>query len=78
MRAPEVVQLVPQMSRNYLQLQLLDPWHAQYAHAFFLSILVNVESKGSLNYIPKLKVAGSSPVARSIGKVQGSIRPRMV
>ncbi len=63
------------MSRNYLQLQLLDAWHAQYAHEFFLSIFVNVENKGSLNYIPKLKVASSILVARSIGKVQGSIRP---
>ncbi len=60
------MQPVPQMSRNYLHFQLLDAWHAHYAHAFFLSTFVNVENKGSLNYIPKLKVASSIPAARSI------------
>jgi len=61
---PEIMQPVPQMSRNYLHFQLLDAWHAHYAHAFFLSTFVNVENKGSLNYIPKLKVASSILVAR--------------
>ncbi len=53
------------MSRNYLHLQLLYAWHAQYAHEFFLSICVSVVNKESLNYIPKLKVASSILVARS-------------
>ncbi len=53
---PEIMQPVPQMSRNYLHIQLLDAWHAQYAHAVLLSIFVNVVNKGSRNYIPKLVI----------------------
>ncbi len=49
------------MSRNYLRLQLLDAWHAQYAHAFFLSIFVSVADKGRMNYIPKLEIRVRSP-----------------
>ena len=43
--------------------------HARYAvHArtFFLSVFVSVENKGSQIQLPKLKVASSSLVARSI------------
>ena len=42
--------------------------HARYAvHArrFLLSDFVSVENKGSNVLIPKLEVAGSSPIARS-------------
>jgi len=55
------MRFVPQMSRNCPHIQLLYAWHAQYAHAFFLSIFVNVENKGSLNYIPKLEIRVRSP-----------------
>jgi len=40
--------------------------HAHCALAFFLGIFASVENKGSVGYIPKLKVASSSLVARSI------------
>ncbi len=49
-----------------MQIELARAQHAQRAHQLFLSIFVNVVSKGSLNYIPKLEIAGSSPVACSI------------
>ena len=57
---------VPQMSRNELQIRLSRAQHAQYAHAFFLSISVSVANKGRPDQLPKLKVASSILVARSI------------
>jgi hypothetical protein len=38
---------------------------AQHALAVFLSVFASVENKGLLGYIPRLKVARSSLVARS-------------
>jgi len=40
--------------------------YAAYARRFFLSGFVSIENKGSKLLIPKLKVASSSLVARSI------------
>jgi len=37
-----------------------------HARTFFLSGFVSIENKGSRIQIPKLDVAGSIPVARSI------------
>jgi len=54
------------MSHNDLRIRRATAHHAQYARAVFLSVFVSVENKGRLDYIPKLKVAGSIPVARSI------------
>jgi hypothetical protein len=54
------------MSRNEVQIELSRAQHAQNAHAAFLSISVSVANKGSVDQIPKLEVAGSIPVARSI------------
>ena len=53
------------MSRNEVQIELSRAQHAHYAHEFFLSISVSVANKGSLDQIPKLRVAGSNTVARS-------------
>jgi hypothetical protein len=39
--------------------------YAAHARAFFLSDFVSIENKGEKNYIPKLKVVGSNPTARS-------------
>jgi hypothetical protein len=53
---------VPQRHANHAT-------HARYAahaHTFFLSDFVTVENKGSKIQLPKLKVASSSLVARSI------------
>jgi hypothetical protein len=54
------------MSRNEVQIELSRAQYAHYAHEFFRSICVSVANKGSLDQIPKLEVAGSIPVARSI------------
>jgi hypothetical protein len=40
--------------------------YAVYARRFLLSDFVSVENKGAKIYFPKLDVAGSIPVARSI------------
>ncbi len=53
------------MSHNDLQKGHSTAHDAQHALAAFLSVFASVENKGSLGYIPKLDVAGSSPVARS-------------
>ena len=52
---------VPQRHAN----QAMHARYAVHARTFFLSDFVSVENKGSLDQIPKLEVAGSSPVARS-------------
>ena len=54
------------MSHSDLQKGHCRAHDAHYALAFFLSVFVSVENKGSLGYIPKLDVAGSIPVARFI------------
>jgi hypothetical protein len=59
------MRFVPQISRSYSQIQLLHAWHAQYAHAFFLSTFVNVENKGSLSCVETVGVWGSNPLARA-------------
>ncbi len=59
------IAFVPQMSRSEVQIELCRAQHAHYAHAVFLSICVSVANKGSLNQLPKLKVASSILVARS-------------
>jgi len=53
------------MSHNDLQKRRSNAHDAHYALVNFLSIFASVENKGSPGYIPKLKVAGSIPVARS-------------
>jgi hypothetical protein len=53
------------MSHNDLQKGHRRAHDAHYALAFFRGVFVSVENKGSLGYIPKLKVASSIPVARS-------------
>ncbi len=53
------------MSHSDLQKGRSKAHDAHYALVNFLSIFASVENKGSLGYIPKLKVAGSIPVARS-------------
>jgi hypothetical protein len=53
---------VPQRCAN----QALHARYAQHAHTFFLDVFVSVENKECLIYFPKLDVAGSIPVARSI------------
>ena len=59
------ISFVPQMSRSQVQIRQSTAPHAHSARAFFLRICVSVASKGRPNLIPKLRVAGSSPVARS-------------
>ena len=54
------------MSHSHMQKGRARAHHAHCALAFFLGIFASVENKGSLGYIPKLKVASSSLVARSI------------
>ncbi len=54
------------MSHSDLQKGHCRAHDAHYALAFFLGVFVSVENKGLLGYIPKLKVASSIPVARSI------------
>jgi len=44
----------------------MHAWYAVHARTFLLSDFVSVENKGSKIHIPKLDVAGSIPVARSI------------
>jgi hypothetical protein len=56
---------VPQMSHNDLQKGRSKAHDAHYALAFSPSVFASVENKRSLGYIPKLKVASSSLVARS-------------
>ena len=61
--------LVTHRPANVLQRHAFQARHARYAtHAriFFLSDFVSVENKGSKIQLPKLKVASSSLVARSI------------
>jgi len=53
---------VPQLYAN----QAVHARYAVHAHRFFPSGFVSCENKGALVLIPKLKVAGSIPVARSI------------
>jgi len=53
---------VPQLYAN----QALHARYAAHARTFFLSDFVSIENKGSKIQIPKLDVAGSIPVARSI------------
>ena len=57
-----VPQNVPQRHANHAT----HARYATYARAFFLSHFVSIENKGSKIYFPKLKVASSSLVARSI------------
>jgi hypothetical protein len=61
-----MIETVPQ---NVPQLDADQAAHARYAvHAriFLLSDFVSVENKERCIYLPKLDVAGSIPVARSI------------
>jgi hypothetical protein len=53
------------MSHSDLQKGHCRARDAQHAPAIFLSVFVSIENKGPLGYIPKLKVASSSLVARS-------------
>jgi hypothetical protein len=55
-------QNVPQLYAN----QALHARYAAHARAFLLSDFVSIENKGAVIQIPKLDVAGSSPIARSI------------
>ena len=57
-----VPQNVPQRDAN----QAMHARYAQHARIFFLSGFVSVENKERCTYLPKLDVAGSIPVARSI------------
>jgi hypothetical protein len=57
-----VPQNVPQRHAN----QATHARYAAHARTFFLSDFVSIENKGSKIQIPKLDVAGSIPVARSI------------
>src|SRR5262249_39950349 len=52
---------VPQRHAN----QATHARYATHARTFFLSDFVSLENKGSKIQLPKLKVASSSPVARS-------------
>jgi hypothetical protein len=52
---------VPQRYAN----QAVHAWYALHARWFFLSGFISCANKGAMNKIPKLKVAGSIPVARS-------------
>ncbi len=56
-----VPQTVPQRYAN----QALHARYAAHARAFFVSGFVSVENKERCIYLPKLKVASSSLVARS-------------
>ncbi len=53
---------VPQLYAN----RALHARYAQHERTFFLSQFMSVENNDRLSYFPKLKVAGSIPVARSI------------
>jgi len=44
----------------------MHAWYAAHARAVFLSDFVSCENKGAMNNIPKLQLASSSLVARSI------------
>jgi len=57
------------MSHSDLQKGHSKARDAQHALAIFLGVFVSVENKGLLGYIPKLKVAGSIPVARSTSSI---------
>jgi len=57
-----VPQNVPQRDAN----QATHARYAAHARTFFLSDFVSIENKGSKIQIPKLDVAGSIPVARSM------------
>jgi hypothetical protein len=54
------------MSHSDLQKGHRRAHDAHYALPIFRSVFASVENKGLLGYIPKLKVASSSLVARSI------------
>jgi len=57
-----VPQNVPQQYAN----QAMHARYAAHARTLFLSDFVSIENKGAKVLIPKLDVAGSIPVARSI------------
>jgi len=56
-----VPQNVPQLCAN----QARHARYAAHARTFFVSGFVSIENKGRCIYLPKLKVASSSLVARS-------------
>ncbi len=63
----------PNIPQRYAN-QATHARHAVHARTFFLSDFVSIENKGSKLLIPKLDVAGSIPVARSIFLVNSKIQ----
>jgi hypothetical protein len=59
-------EIVPQTSRSDTQIRHVMHGYATHARAFLPSDFVSIENKDAENEIPKLDVAGSIPVARSI------------
>jgi hypothetical protein len=57
---------VPQNVPQQCAIQALRARYALHARIFLLSDFVSIENKECLIYFPKLDVAGSIPVARSI------------
>ena len=57
--------LVPQMSHKSVQMGQENASSARYAMAKPLGKMLKFDRQGPRDYIPKLRVAGSNPVARS-------------